>query len=89
MVFLDADKPPYTQYLQWALRHSRPGTIIIADNVVRAGKVLDENSDDPAVIGVQKFNKALAEAAGVTSVVIQTIGVKDHDGMAIAVVDYP
>ncbi len=89
MVFLDADKPPYMQYLQWALRHSRPGTIIIADNVIRAGKVLDENSDDPAVIGVQQFNKALAEAAGVTSVVIQTIGVKDHDGMAIAVVDYP
>lgn len=86
MVFMDADKPPYAEYLQWAIAHSRPGTIIVADNVIREGKVLDANSQDPAVKGVQRFNKVLAETPGLTSVVIQTIGAKPHDGMAIAVV---
>lgn len=87
MVFMDADKPPYTEYLQWAIAHSRPGTIIVADNVIREGKVLKENSEDPAVLGVQRFNKLLSETPGLTSVVIQTIGAKSHDGMAIAVVN--
>jgi len=86
MIFMDADKPPYTEYLEWALRHSRPGTVIVADNVIRGGRVLDANSNDPAVKGVQRFNEALAAAKGVTQVVIQTIGAKEHDGMAIAVV---
>lgn len=88
MVFLDADKPPYTEYLQWALKLSRPGTVIVADNVVREGKVLDDNSDDAAVQGVQRFNKLLAATPGVTATIIQSIGVKDHDGMAIAVVNH-
>ncbi len=86
MIFMDADKPPYTEYLEWALRHSRPGTVIVADNVIRGGRVLDANSSDPAVKGVQRFNEALAAAKGVTQVVIQTIGAKEHDGVAIAVV---
>ena len=87
MVFLDADKPPYAEYLQWALKLSRPGTIIVADNVVREGKVLDANSTDEVVNGVQRFNKLLAATPGVTATIIQSIGVKDHDGMAIAVVN--
>lgn len=87
MIFIDADKPPYTEYFQWALRLSRPGTLIVADNVIREGKVLDVNSTDEMVQGVQRFNNMLAKNSAVTATIIQTIGEKDHDGMAIAVVN--
>jgi predicted O-methyltransferase YrrM len=88
LVFIDADKPPYTEYFQMALKMSRPGTIIIADNVVRNGKVLDENTTDEKVQGVQRFNKMLADCPGITATILQTVGVKEYDGMAIAVVNY-
>ena len=87
MVFIDADKPPYTEYFQWALRLSRQGTLIVADNVIREGKVLDEKSSDEIVQGVQRFNTMLAKNTAVTATIIQTVGSKDHDGMAIAVVN--
>lgn len=87
MVFVDADKPPYTEYFQLALSMSRPGTIIIADNVVRNGKVLDNNSEDPAVKGVQRFNKMLSENKAVTATILQMVGIKEYDGMAVAVVN--
>lgn len=87
MVFMDADKPPYTEYFELALSMSRPGTIIVADNVVRNGKVLDENSTDTAVLGVQRFNKALSENKAVTATILQMVGIKEYDGMAIAVVN--
>jgi caffeoyl-CoA O-methyltransferase len=86
MIFIDADKPPYTEYFEWALRLSRPGTLIIADNVIRDGKVLDPNQEDPMVKGAQRFNKALAAQRGVDATILQTIGVKEYDGMAIAIV---
>jgi len=86
MIFIDADKPPYAEYLQWALKLSRPGTVIVADNVIRDGKVLDEDSADEAVRGVQRFNRLLANTPNVTATIIQSIGAKTHDGMAIAVV---
>ncbi len=86
LIFIDADKPPYTEYFEWALRLSRPGTLIIADNVVREGEVLTENSTDERVSGVRRFNEALARNAAVTSTIIQTVGVKGYDGMALAVV---
>jgi caffeoyl-CoA O-methyltransferase len=86
MIFIDADKPPYAEYFQWALRLSRPGTLIVTDNVIRDGKVLDNNSEDENVIGVQRFNKMLAASKAVNATIIQTVGEKDHDGMAIAVV---
>jgi predicted O-methyltransferase YrrM len=86
MIFIDADKPPYAEYLQWSLQLSRPGTVIIADNVIRDGKVLDEHSTDTAVMGVQRFNKLLAVTPGIDATIIQSIGAKDHDGMAIIVV---
>lgn len=86
MIFIDADKPPYAEYFEWALKLSRPGTLIVADNVIREGKVLDDNCDDERVSGVQRFNKALAANQQVTATIIQTIGTKEHDGMAIAVV---
>jgi caffeoyl-CoA O-methyltransferase len=86
MIFIDADKPPYTEYFEWALKLSHPGTLIIADNVIRDGKVLDENSTDEAVIGVHRFNKALAANPAVIATITQNVGVKEHDGMAIAIV---
>ena len=87
MIFIDADKPPYAEYFEWALKLARPGTLIVADNVIREGKVLDEKSADPMVGGVQRFNKILAANSAVTATIIQTVGSKEHDGMAIAVVN--
>lgn len=86
MIFIDADKPPYTEYFQWSLKLSRPGTLIVADNVIREGKVLDARSNDEIVMGVQRFNAFLASCTAVTSTIIQTVGSKMHDGMALAVV---
>ena len=86
MIFIDADKPPYAEYFEWALKLSRPGTVIIADNVIRDGKVLDPNQEDPMVKGAQRFNRALAASTQVTATILQTIGLKEYDGMAIAIV---
>ena len=87
MIFIDADKPPYAAYFEWALKLSRKGTVIVADNVIREGQVLDETSEDDKVSGVQRFNKMLSSCSEVTAVILQDVGVKKHDGMAIAVVN--
>ena len=87
MIFIDADKPPYTEYFDYALQLSRPGTLIICDNVIREGKVLDNNTTEEKVKGVQRLNKMLSQNAKVTATILQTVGVKEHDGMAIAVVN--
>ncbi|HTB24946.1 MAG TPA: O-methyltransferase [Puia sp.] len=87
MIFIDADKPPYSEYFEWSLKLSRSGTLIIADNVIRDGKVLDQNQEDPMVKGAQRFNKALAANRNVSATILQTIGVKEYDGMAIAIVE--
>lgn len=87
LIFIDADKQPYAEYFEWALKLSRPGTLIIADNVIRDGKVLDPNSNDEMVQGVQRFNTLLSKTTDVTATIIQTVGVKEHDGMAIAIVN--
>ncbi|MBX7046034.1 MAG: O-methyltransferase [Ignavibacteria bacterium] len=86
-IFIDADKPPYTEYFQMAVKLSRKGTMIIADNVIRNGDVLDENSSDEKVKGVQRFNKFLSECKEVNATIIQNVGVKEYDGMAITVVN--
>lgn len=86
MIFIDADKPPYLEYFKWALKLSRPGTLIIADNVIREGKVLLEESPDEMVTGVKRLNSFLAECPDITATIFQTVGTKEHDGMAIAVV---
>jgi caffeoyl-CoA O-methyltransferase len=86
LVFVDADKPPYTEYFQWALRLSHPGTLLIFDNVIREGKVLDPASDDPAVLGVQRLNRALAAESRVCATILANVGIKKYDGMAIALV---
>lgn len=85
-IFIDADKPPYTEYFQMALKLSHKGTMIIADNVVRNGDVLDVNSNDEKVKGVRRFNEFLSTCKEVNAAIIQNVGVKEYDGMAIAVV---
>lgn len=86
-IFIDADKPPYAEYFELALQLSHPGTMIICDNVIREGKVLDENTTDERVKGVQRFNQLLADHPKVTATIMQTVGAKEYDGMAIAVVN--
>ncbi|HUJ74829.1 MAG TPA: O-methyltransferase [bacterium] len=86
MVFIDADKLPYDQYFQWALKLSRPGSLIVADNVVRGGRVLEANSSDDNIKGARRFLKLLAASREVDATVLQTVGAKGHDGLAIAVV---
>jgi caffeoyl-CoA O-methyltransferase len=87
LIFIDADKEPYAEYFEWAVKLSHQGTVIIADNVIREGKVLNQNSDDSRVLGVQRFNQMLAKHPNITATIIQMIGVKDYDGMAIAVIN--
>jgi predicted O-methyltransferase YrrM len=85
-IFIDADKASYPEYLTWALRLSRPGTLLIADNVVRRGAVIEPSNSDPNVQGVRHFLDLLAAEPRVSASAIQTVGVKGHDGFAIAVV---
>jgi predicted O-methyltransferase YrrM len=89
LIFIDADKGGYPDYLRWALRLSRAGTVIVADNVVRQGAVMHDDSVDPNVIGVRRMLELLASQPGVVATAIQTVGQKGHDGMAIAVVTDP
>lgn len=86
LIFIDADKPGYPDYLVAALKLSRPGTLIIADNVVRKGAVADAGSDDPRVHGVRRFNEMLAAEPRVSATVMQTVGSKGYDGFALALV---
>jgi caffeoyl-CoA O-methyltransferase len=87
VIFIDADKEPYAEYFELSLQLSRPGTLIIADNVVREGKILEETSDDSNVTGVKRFITLLAATKQVTATIIQTVGSKYHDGMALAIVN--
>jgi predicted O-methyltransferase YrrM len=84
MVFLDADKAGYPAYLDRILRLTRPGGLILADNVVRAGAVLDPDSSGEGAVGADVFNRKLAADQRVEAVVIQQVGLKGHDGLAIA-----
>jgi predicted O-methyltransferase YrrM len=86
LIFIDADKQGYAEYLQWSLKLSRPGTLIVADNVVRKGAVADRASADENVQGIRKFNEALAAEKRVTTTVIQTVGCKGYDGLALILV---
>jgi len=86
LIFIDADKPGNPAYLAWALKLSRPGTLIIGDNVIREGAILDAGSDDPRVQGVRRFFDMLAAEPRVSATAFQTVGSKGHDGMALALV---
>ena len=86
LIFIDADKPNIPTYFEWALKLSRPGTLIIVDNVVRSGAVIDADSSDPSVQGVRRFIELLGAESGASGTVIQTVGIKGYDGFAIVLV---
>ncbi len=82
-IFLDADKPSNPDYLQWSLKLSRPGSLIIADNVVRQGLVINADSDDPAIIGTRQLLETAAAEPRLEVTAIQTVGSKGYDGFAL------
>jgi predicted O-methyltransferase YrrM len=86
LVFIDADKPNIPGYFEWALKLTRPGSLIVVDNVVRKGAVVDADSPDANVQGVRRFNEVLAAETRVSATAIQTVGGKGYDGFALAVV---
>ena len=86
LVFIDADKRSNPDYLAHALRLSRPGTLIVADNVVRGGAVADAGTEDPDALGVREFLERLASEPRVTATAVQTVGEKGHDGFVVALV---
>lgn len=86
-IFIDADKPSYPAYLDWSLRLSRPGTLIVADNVVRQGRIVDDGDDDENVRGIREFNRKLAAQPQADATILQTVSSKGYDGLAIALVN--
>ncbi len=86
LIFLDADKSGYPDYLKWSLKLSRRGTVIVADNVVRNGAVVDATTDDANVIGVRRFNELLSAEPRISSTTIQTVGNKGYDGFSFILV---
>jgi predicted O-methyltransferase YrrM len=84
--FIDADKPTTAEYLTWAVKLSRRGSVIVVDNVVRKGAVADPENPDASVRGVRRFYEALAAEPRVTATAVQTVGSKGYDGFALAVV---
>jgi len=86
LIFIDADKENYPGYFQWALRLARRGTMIIADNIVRQGGVIDPQHADPRVQGVRRFFDLVAAEPRVSATAIQTVGGKGYDGLAFVLV---
>ena len=86
LTFIDADKQNNAEYFRWALKLSRPGSLIVVDNVVRDGKVIDERSREASVLGVRKLNDLLAAEKRISATAIQTVGSKGYDGFAVALV---
>ncbi|HVT79074.1 MAG TPA: O-methyltransferase [Phycisphaerae bacterium] len=87
LVFIDADKPSNPDYFAWAVKLSRPGTVIVIDNVVREGKVIDSQSKDESVLGVRRLAAAIAAEKRVRATALQTVGSKGYDGLILAVVE--
>ncbi len=85
--FIDADKQNNAEYFSWALKLTRPGGVIVVDNVVRQGHVVDERSDDSSVVGTRKLFAEMAQEKTMTATAIQTVGLKGYDGFAIAIVE--
>jgi predicted O-methyltransferase YrrM len=85
-IFIDADKPNNPGYLEWALRLSRPGTLIVVDNVVRNGAIVNAEDPDPAIQGTRRFFAMLAGDARIDATALQTVGSKGYDGFTLAVV---
>lgn len=86
LVFIDADKPSNPEYFAWAMRLTRPGALIVVDNVVRHGAIVDESNDDPGVVGTRRLLEAMAAERRISATAIQTVGTKGYDGFAVALV---
>jgi len=86
MIFIDADKPNNPTYLEWAVKLSRKGTLIVVDNVIRDGKIADTDSDDPAITGTRRMFEMLAANPSLEATALQTVGSKGYDGFAFALV---
>ncbi|MBB6143303.1 putative O-methyltransferase YrrM [Silvibacterium bohemicum] len=86
-VFIDADKANIPAYFTWTLEHSHPGSVIVVDNVVRDGRVIEAESTDPSIQGIRRFNEMLAKEPRVSATTIQTVGSKGYDGFTLAVVN--
>src|SRR6185437_2742821 len=86
LIFIDADKPNIPRYLAWALKLSRPGTLILVDNIIREGEVIDASSGDPRVHGARQLFEMLATEPRLQATALQTVGSKGHDGFVMAVV---
>ncbi|MGH7642914.1 MAG: O-methyltransferase [Candidatus Dormibacteria bacterium] len=86
LVFIDADKSNNSVYFEWALRLTRPGSLIVVDNVVRSGAILDAHDPDPAVQGTRRLTELMAAEQRVTATEVQTVGSKGYDGFALALV---
>jgi predicted O-methyltransferase YrrM len=85
-IFIDADKEGYAEYFSLSLQLSRPGTVMVVDNVVRDGAIIDELTEDERVKGVQEFLTLVASTSSVEATVIQTVGTKGYDGFALVLV---
>ncbi|MER8047395.1 O-methyltransferase [Streptomyces sp. NPDC094032] len=83
-VFIDADKVNNPHYVSWALKLSRPGTLIVVDNVVRGGKVATAHPDDPAITGTRAMFDLVSREPRLDATAFQTVGTKGHDGLLIA-----
>jgi predicted O-methyltransferase YrrM len=86
LFFFDANKANNDAYLAWALAHARPGSLVVADNAVREGAIVDEASQDANVQGMRRFFDLIARTPRLEATALQTVGVKGHDGFALAVV---
>ena len=86
-IFIDADKENIPDYFTWSLKLARPGSMIIVDNVIRDGEVVNARSKDPSVRGVRRFNEMLKSEKRVSATSIQTVGVKGYDGFTLALVE--
>jgi len=83
LIFIDADKPSTPDYYQWSVELARRGSLIVVDNVVREGRVIDAKSDSPHIQGLRRFFDLAAADSRVSGTAIQTVGAKGHDGLAI------
>jgi predicted O-methyltransferase YrrM len=86
LVFIDADKENYVGYLEWAIKLARPGSVIVLDNVIRDGQILDPESDDARIVATRKALQVMGEHPRLDTAVIQTVGAKHWDGFAFALV---
>lgn len=87
LIFVDADKQNNPEYLEWAVKLGRPGTVIVVDNVVREGKVIDAKSRKSDIRGTRRMTELMARNPRLSATALQTVGVKGYDGFAMAVLD--